>query len=116
MATFDIEQHATLRIVLGYASVPMLLTTQLVDDRAQATIDRAIALVDELTDIDTKLTAARADSMAVGVGKLQLSYSQHVRHLKSEGDRLLHELEALLGIEVIYNKYKGAGLTTKAYW
>jgi hypothetical protein len=116
MANFDSEQIDTLKIVLGYTSVPMLLTTQLTEPRAQATIDRAIALVDELTDIDTKLTAARADSMAVGVGKLQLSYSQHIRHLKSEGDRLLHELEALLGIEVIYNKYKGAGLTTKAYW
>jgi hypothetical protein len=117
MALFDAEQQDTLKLVLGYASVPNLLTTQLADARSQVTLDYALSLVDQLAAIDTKLSEATADSMAVGVGKLSLSYRQHVAHLKSEGNRLLLELGTVLGIQVFYNKYRSStSLATRSYW
>ncbi|MBE9178679.1 hypothetical protein IQ268_08915 [Oculatella sp. LEGE 06141] len=116
MATFTPDQIDTLKIVLGYASMPNLLTTELSEARSPAIIDRAIALLDELGEIDGQLSAARQDSMAKQVGQLSLSYSQHVSHLKSEGSRLMKELSHLLGISIAYNKYGGRSISVANYW
>lgn len=116
MPTFTQDQQDQLRAVLGYASASSILTTELPQERSQPVIDRAIAILAELADIDQKLVEARADSMAKEVGQLKLSYSQHVRHLKSEGNRTLKELSNLLGIEVVYSKYGGSCSTMRSYW
>lgn len=117
MATFSPDQQDQLKAILGYASIPHLLTNELSEQRSQYVIDQAANLLDEMTEIDRQLKAARADSMAKGVGRMRLSYSQHVAHLKSEGSRLLQELGQMLGIEILYNKYsKGQSSYTKSYW
>lgn len=117
MATFTSDEQDLLRVVLGYASVANRLTTELTEPRSQAVVDRALALLEELSTIDGQLTAARADSMAKGVGQLQLSYSQHVSHLKGEGSRLLFELSNLIGIAILYNKYQaGRSPAIRSYW
>ncbi len=127
MPTFTADQQAKLRLVLGYASKSSLLTNDFQESRTQAVIDRALAIVDELTrpanpatedqgGIDAKLSAATSDSMAMQVGDLKLSYVQHVAHLNFEGSRLLCELGQILGIEPIYNKYKTTGKARKSYW
>ena len=116
MAIFTSEQQDALKLALGYASVPNVLTTELMHDRSQVFLDRALALLDELSAIDAQLAAARSDSMAKAVGQLSLSYSQHVAHLKSEGTRSLHELSSILGVGVAYNKYSSSSISSRSYW
>lgn len=128
MPTFTQPQQNKLKILLGYASVPHLLTTELQEDRSQEVIDHVLQLLDELTrpanesigdqgGIDAKLSAATGDSMARQVGSLRLNYSQHTAHLKSEGTRLLNELAAVLGVRMVYNKYGGgASASKRSYW
>lgn len=121
MPNFTARQQEELRVILGYASTPHLLTTELSESRQQAVIDQAIALMAELSDpstgVDAQLKAARSDSMATAVGQLHLSYSQHVTHLKSEGSRLLKELSFVLGVKLVYNKYAiGQSKSTRSYW
>lgn len=128
MATFTESQQNKLKILLGYASVPHLLTGELQDDRPQEMLDQALLILDELTrpandaigdqgGIDAKLSAATSDSMASSVGNLRLNYSRHTNHLKSEGTRLLTELAMLLGVRLLYNKYAGGGSASKrSYW
>lgn len=117
MPTFTPDQQDQIKDVLGYTSIPHVLTNELNEQRSTYVISKAIALMAELETIDTQLTAARADSMARGVGQLRLSYAQHVAHLKSEGSRILKELAQKLGIEILFNKYtQGQSPSTKSYW
>jgi GTP:adenosylcobinamide-phosphate guanylyltransferase len=116
MATFTSSQKSQLKLVLGYASSPNLLTTELDEDREQVFIDKAIAILADLASIDQQLIDARSDSMAKNVGSLRLSYTQHVAHLKSEGTRALTELSNVLGISIVHNKYRGASVSTVSYW
>lgn len=117
MATFTSDQQDQLRAMLGYAAASSLLVNELQEERSTYVINRAIDLVDELAAIDAQLTAARQDSMARSVGRLRLSYTQHVAHLKGEGSRLLEELSQMLGISILYNKYtKGQPISIRSYW
>jgi hypothetical protein len=119
MPNFTSNQQDQLRIVLGYGSVPHLLTAELQEPRTQALINEAERILAELIDpetgIDAKLKAARDDSMASAVGDLKLSYSRHIRHLRGDGSKLLEELGALLGVAVVRNKYAG-GVSSRSYW
>lgn len=115
MALLTDLQKDQVKLALGYASMPNLLGTELNREYSDPTSDRVIAVLTELADIDTKLSDARADSMAVGVGKLTLSYSQHVAHLKSEGTRSLRELSSLVGVQIVFDKYKSKR-SQVSYW
>lgn len=128
MPSLTESQQNKVKILLGYASTPHILTTELQENKPQEVIDQVLAIVDDLTrpanealgdvgGIDAQLKSARSDSMAKGVGSLRLSYPQHVAHLKSEGTRLLSELSMLLGVRLLYNKYSGGSKTAQVrYW
>ena len=106
MAALTQSQKDQIEMILGYASAPNILTTELDDDYNDAVSDRVAAILTQLATIDTQLQDARTDSMAMAVGNLKLSYSQHVAHLKSEGSRHLKELSNLVGVAIVFDKYK----------
>lgn len=92
---------------LGYPDAPQFtMNTIQNENKMSAIVLRVGDLLDELESIDLKLTAATQDSMAVDVGELSLNYVQHVKHLKSEGSRLLNELAIAVGVPVQYNRYR----------
>lgn len=97
----------SIAVALGYPDAPAFTMSVIqADNKVSAIVLRVGDLLDELEAIDLKLTAATQDSMAVDVGELKLSYLQHVKHLKSEGSRLLNELAIAVGVPVEYNKYR----------
>lgn len=109
----------SIALALGYPDAPPFTMAVIQsENKVKAVILRVSDLMDELEAIDGKLTAATQDSMAVEVGELTLSYSQHVKHLKSEGSRLLQELATAVGVPVEYNKYRPQlkSRTPGAYW
>lgn len=130
MPTLTQPQIDQVVLTLGYSSISKVVElSQLNETYSQVTIDQVLLLLDDLTrpanattgdqgGIDAKLKAATADSMAVGVGQLNLNYPQHIAHLKSEGSRSLRELSNILGVSVAYNKYAGGSSTAsmRSYW
>jgi hypothetical protein len=118
MPTLTQDQVDQIVLTLGYSSVSKVCElAQLSEPYSQVTIDRVDALLLGLAALDQKLVDATADSMAVGVGQLNLNYAQHVAHLKSEGSRSLRELSQILGVRLAYNKYAGAStISIRSYW
>ena len=110
MPTLTESEQNTVKILLGYSAEPNILTTELSEPHSAEKIALIQSIIAELTDpttgIDGQLKAARTDSMAMAVGNLRLSYSQHVAHLKSEGTRYLQELSNVLGVPILFNKYR----------
>lgn len=109
----------SIAVALGYPDAPPFTMSVIQsDNKVSAIVLRVGDLLDELEAIDLKLTAATQDSMAVDVGELKLAYPQHVKHLKSEGSRLLNELSIAVGVPVQYNRYRPSqkSATTGAYW
>ena len=109
----------SIAVALGYPDAPQVIMTVIEsDNKVTAAIDRSSDLMDELAAIDLKLIASTQDSMAVDVGELTLSYGQHVRHLKSEGNRLLNELANLVGVSIHSNRYRPDRKSTApgVYW
>lgn len=96
----------TIQQYMGYAYAPCKpLTDRLSED---GTLLLACSeIVDQLQVIDEQLTQARADSMAEKIDGLQVNYQGHVAHLRSEGIRLLSQLEALVDYPIHFNKYSG---------
>ena len=109
----------SIAVALGYPEAPRFtMSTIEADNRVTAAVAQSSDLMDALAAIDLKLTAATQDSMAVDVGELTLSYSQHVKHLKSEGNRLLNELANLVGVPIQFNRYRPDRKSTGpgVYW
>lgn len=122
MPVLEVAEQEQIKVLLGYASAPNLLYNQLREDEEQGTIDAIRKVLTELLSedvntpgIDKQLRDARSDSMAMGVGNLKLSYAQHVGHLKIEGSRYLRELSDLLGVEILFDKYRNKK-HKKSYW
>lgn len=116
------QEQNQVKALLGYAAAPNLLVNELREDEPEETLIQVREILSNLLSkdaaspgIDLQLANARSDSMAQGVGNLKLSYSQHVKHLKSEGSRYLQELSNLLGVEVIYDKYRPRKVKI-SYW
>jgi hypothetical protein len=120
MTQLSSQQQEQIQVWLGYGYLPQphYELLPLAYDFTPAAIAQMDAVMEELTDIDVKLLASRSDSMAEKVGELQLSYGKHVKHLKSEGCRLLKQLSNLTGLRIAYNKYSGSSRGTSAvnYW
>jgi hypothetical protein len=120
MPVFTESQKLEIKIALGWTANAQLVDQKLAEQWPQPVINRAIALLNELTGelgIDAKLIATRSDSMATSVGQLQLSYAQHVAHLRSDGSRMLTELAHLLSMSVQYNRYSTRrSPSTRSYW
>lgn len=109
----------SIAVALGYPDAPKFTMSVIQDEnKVDAIVLRVGDLLEEIEAIDLKLTAATQDSMAVEIGELKLSYLQHVKHLKSEGSRLLNELAIAVGVPVQYNKYRPDRKSTApgVYW
>ena len=116
------QEQNQIKALLGYAAAPNLLVNELREEEPEETLVQVREILVNLLSkdaaspgIDLQLMNARSDSMAMGVGNLKLSYSQHVAHLKSEGSRYLQELSNLLGVEIIYDKYRPRRVKI-SYW
>ncbi|BAY64982.1 hypothetical protein NIES22_50830 [Calothrix brevissima NIES-22] len=102
-------------MVLGYNSpISSVVHSQLSTNFTQVVYDRAVAILTDLDDINAKLKEATDTSYVTESRGSKLSYSQHVRHLKSEATRLLKELAHILSVDVAFNIYFSN--TPKAYW
>jgi hypothetical protein len=119
---FDADDANEIIRVLGY-QVPYerLYADQFqYKEFAETYIDRALAILPLLTSIDKQLIEMLPDSMAVEVGELKLNYRQHKQLLLSQATALLNELAGLVGLQVAYNKYSGAGANVcggnVSYW
>ncbi len=64
-------------------------------------------ILDKLTAIDEELEANRKDSMATDVGGIKIDFHKNIQITKSEGTRLLKELERITDIPLMYDKYLG---------
>lgn len=107
MPALTLSVAESVAAALGYPDAPPFTMSVIrSDDKVAAIVSRVSAILNELSAIDLKLVAATQDSMAVDVGELKLSYAQHVKHLKSEGSRLLNELAIAVGVPVEYNRYR----------
>ncbi|MBW4443089.1 MAG: hypothetical protein KME10_17985 [Plectolyngbya sp. WJT66-NPBG17] len=107
------EQRDRLLRTLGYGLTPILLEPQLTQylsplESRPALVEEIGLLLDAIESLNGLLSAARTDSMAVEVGGIKIDYVQHVRHLKSEGSRLLRQLEALTGLPLKFDQFKGS--------
>lgn len=76
------------------------------------TINRIVALIVELDNVDLLLVNSRSDSMTTKLDSIELDFVQHVNHLNNTGSSLLKELSNLLGIPVFYNKYSGVSFVS----
>lgn len=92
--------------VMGYGATSNIHLNTFVEDHPDLEVP-LLEIIDALTTIDDQLTSARDDSMAEKVGELEVNYAQHVAHLKSEGSRLLRQLEALTEVPLRFDKYRG---------
>jgi hypothetical protein len=124
---FTEVQRGEILILLGYGVSPssqlQLLINHLSEPFPDYIVQRVQTLVQDATEIDEQLNVARADSMALEIDTLKIDYMAHVRHLKSEGSRLLRQLEALVGIELNFDRYSGTSPRTNhsstsvvSYW
>ncbi|BAY23721.1 hypothetical protein NIES2100_35130 [Calothrix sp. NIES-2100] len=115
MANFTTTQVEKLEMVLGYnAPIASVVHSQLSTNFPQVVYDRALVILDDLDAINAKLKEAMDTSYVTESRSTKLSYAQHVRHLKSEGSRLLRELAHILCVAVEYNPYSIN--LPKVYW
>lgn len=80
------------------------------DDSLEPTLEISRAtlcaqLIAQLDQVDTQLYSARADSMAVTVGDLEVNYRQHQANLIAEGSRLLAYLANQSGLPVYFDRF-----------
>lgn len=117
MATLSADLQAAIQVALGYGYLqpPHYELLAIQYQFTQAAVDTMSALLQQIADIDAKLTAATEDSMAEKVDSLGLNYRQHVKHLKSEGSRLLRQLSNVTGLKIEYNKYTTPNTAVTAY-
>jgi hypothetical protein len=115
MANFTSPQIEQIEMVLGYSNpISSTIHTQLSTTYTQVVYDRALAILTDLDDINIKLKEATDTSYVTESRGSKLSYSQHVRHLKSEATRLLKELAHILSVELAFNRYSPC--QPKSYW
>lgn len=115
MANFTSTQVEKLEMTLGYnAPISSVVHTQLSTNFPQVVYDRALAILDDLDAVNAKLKEATDTSYVLESRGAKLSYAQHVRHLKSEGSRLLRELAHILSVDFVFNPYSST--SSKSYW
>lgn len=117
MAQFDVDDANEIIRTLGYQVPYDRLYSDQFEHREfpETYIDRALAILPLLRSIDQQLIEMLPDSMAVEVGELKLSYSQHRRMLRSQATELLQELANLVGLQIARNKYR-SGNPAVSYW
>ena len=118
MATFTSTQVDKLTTLLGYGSVPITIKWQLQSDFNSDAIATVTQLLQTLADIDAKLTDALGKSRIMEADSIKLNPAANVRHLKSEGSRILSTIAAIVGVCVIHDKYRSVNRTSikKSYW
>lgn len=117
MATFTSSEVDKLTTLLGYSSAPLLAKYQLESDFSSEAIATITQLLEALADIDAKLTAALGKSKIMEADSIRLNPGANVRHLKSEGSRILSTISAMVGVCVIHDKYRPVNRTSiKSYW
>lgn len=109
MNQFTQSEIETIERVTGHSIFTDVVREQLSSEYTTTVINRAQDILTELANIDSLLLDALSYSFVLENRSSKLSYNNHVRHLKSEGTRLLQELVHMLKIDLIYNKY------TKSY-
>lgn len=105
--TPTIPSYETVAQYLGYGAVPCPNLIALLQERHNDLFLPSIEIVSELQGIDSQLTQARLDSMTQKIDDLQVNYTAHVAHLRSEGSRLIKQLSALLDYPWHFDKYAG---------
>ncbi|ANV88489.1 hypothetical protein [Picosynechococcus sp. PCC 7117] len=115
------SQIENIERIAGYQTVDLVVRDKLSSPYSQAIYDQVIKLIDQLEQIDLLLDEALDTSFVRESGRSKLSYGAHVRHLKSEGTRLLMELTHILDISIRYNKYNPSPSVnrvspTVSYW
>lgn len=114
---FAASQVNRLIIELGYSPYPLLAKYQLESDFSAEAIATVTQLLQTLAEIDAKLTAALGKSRIIEADSIKLSPGGNVRHLKSEGSRILGTISAMLGVSVIHDKYRPVNRTSvRSYW
>lgn len=119
MAQFTSSQVEKLEMALGYTTSHTMYTfthNQLNSNFTQTVVDRGLAILSQLDNIDTLLSESMDTSYVVESRGSKLSYGAHVKHLKSEASRLLRELANLLDVGINYNKYSSSRELLTSYW
>lgn len=62
-------------------------------------------ILEDLTDIDTKITDALGTVGVTGVSAIKLDSDQGISHLKAEGRRLVEAIAAILQVNIKKNYY-----------
>lgn len=100
-------QIEKIRYHCGYRSREQMAQTPLTEPFSDEEGVQIQRLIDELDAIDLALAQARSDSMATKIDTIDIDFPQHIRHLMTEGARLVAELAHLVDIRVHRNKYGG---------
>jgi len=116
MAQLTLATVEKVERLCGYSVFSSVVRNQLTSEYTQTIVDRALEILDELDNIDLLLKDALSTSFVTESRGSKLSYAAHVRHLKSEGTRLLNELTNLLSIGVEYNKYSPISKKNSYYY
>jgi hypothetical protein len=126
MNIFSPTEIDTILMILGYGanlkkvtdSEVAVIRRHLENEFADVLVDRALEILTELVDIDTKLKAATQDSYATEVRNVKLNYAFHINHLKSNATALLEELSNLTDVPLKKNKYFPKSLSSSyiSYW
>lgn len=104
--------------VTGHSIYTDVIREQLSSEYTETVIETAKTILADLSNIDLLIKDALSYSFVLENRQSKLSYSNHIKHLKSEGTRLLNELAHILKISVNYNKYTGTSYNrnTVSYW
>lgn len=108
---FTTTEKARIRQLLGWGARFWQLETRLENamDAVEQTLTEETTLIQsilvQLTDIDTKIIDALGTVGVTGVSSIQLEADQGIRHLRSEGRRLVESIAAILQVNIKHNFY-----------
>lgn len=114
---FSPDDIDKLVVELGYSSTPLLAKYQLESDFSDAAIRTVTQLLGDLAEVDYMLSMALGKSRVIEADSVKLNPGANIRHLKSEGSRILGSISAIVGVCVFYDKYRPINRTSvKSYW
>lgn len=111
------EPYSEILSLLGYRrhELTSAFVTGIRTDLYDYEVDRVTAIRLELTEIDTQIKEALADSAVAQTCKTTMNWGAHIRSLKQQAHSLLLELGRIYDIPVSYSKYVTAQPYTVQY-